>query len=121
MPAAKVEVVDFRVDGPGRPWYRRHVGPGAGPRLRIRRLSQQRATQLVHDRLRDVVLHRKHVLKRTVVCPRPQLIAIRDVHQLDRDTHALAGLANAAFQDGGHVEGVSHLGDRRVLALEVER
>jgi len=83
--------------------------------------AEQRATQLLHDRLSDVVLHREDVVQRAVVGLRPQRRALGDVDELHRDPHAVAGLAHAAVEHGRHVQLARDLRDVVAAVLELER
>jgi len=56
-----------------------------------------------------------------VVGLRPQMVSVRDVDELCRDPHAIAGLADASLQHVRHVELRPHLGDSHRAALERER
>ena len=99
---------------------RRHRRRHLLARLRVCHLAQQRRAQLLHHRLRDIVLHRENILQRSVVGLRPKLIAVGHLHQLHGDPHPGAGLAHAAFEHRGDVQRTAHVGHGRILALERE-
>ena len=81
-------------------------------------LAQQPFAQLLHHRLRDVVLHGEDVVELAVVRLRPQRLVLRRLDELGGDAHALSSLAHAA---GQHVGDLQLLRRRRhvdLLALE---
>ncbi len=95
VPSLQIEPVRFGVGTAA--FHRRRDGRGhLVACFRVRGLAQQRRPQLLHHRLRDIVLHREDVLQRSIVGLRPELIPVCDLHQLHRDPHPVAGLAHAA-------------------------
>jgi hypothetical protein len=85
------------------------------------RVRQQRGAQLLHDRLCDVVLHRKDVIQFPIVGLGPQTRIGAHVNQVGAYPHAPARLADAAFQDGRYIQLAGDRSEIDVLAFEVER
>ena len=93
-------------------------GRGSSPlALSCRKHAQ---LQRGHHRPGDLVLDGEDVGQVAVEALRPELVAIRGVDQLRRDAQSGAGLADAAFQDVGHVELLAHGSQILALALEIE-
>ena len=96
----------------------RHLGPGFPADAGVRSLTQEGSAKLLHHGLRNVVLHRKDVVQRPVVALRPQVEAVLDLHQLDRDAEPLAGLADAALEHRRDPQRAPDFGDRGAFAFE---
>src|SRR5439155_10823646 len=60
------------------------------------------------------------VIERTIEGLRPQVEARVGPDQLNRDAYRVAGFAYAAFEHVGDVQRPRNIGNRRLLALEVE-
>ena len=63
------------------------------------------------DRLCDLVLDLEHVDEGSVVGPRPLVVPVRGVDQLNGHADAITGAAHAAFYDSGDVELPTDPGD----------
>ena len=81
-------------------------------------ISQQRQLQLVHDRQGDFILNGKNVFHLTIILFRPEVIAIRDVHQLHPGTKPRSDLLDTAFKHRGHTQRLPDFTDVLLLALE---
>src|SRR5262249_41394337 len=68
----------------------------------------------------DLVLDGEDVRQLAVVRLRPEVVAVGDVDQLGADPQPVAGLADAALQDGADAELFADLADVLVAALEGE-
>ena len=66
--------------------------------------------------MRNVVLDREHIRERTVICVRPDPIAICRIHELDCDPQRLVRPAHTAFQDMSDAERVTDILDGSVRA-----
>src|SRR5205814_4038557 len=85
---------------------------------RIGRTTQKGNAKLLRDCFRNLLLHREDVLQLAVVTLRPPLAVVSRIHQLDADSDADAGLADAALEDIRDPQGLS---DRaRVFAFALE-
>ena len=82
---------------------------------------QQRESESRDDRLRDLVLQREDVVQVPVVSIRPDVRVVGGVDQLRRDAHAVAGLADAAFEHVRRLALARNLRHLQVLALEGKR
>jgi hypothetical protein len=76
--------------------------------------------QRAGDRLGDFVLNGEYIHEFPVIAFGPEIETVLRVHQLRCDTDAVVGTADAAFQDGAHVQRLSNLGDVLVLAAKHE-
>lgn len=99
----------------------RDVGLRQATCIGVGGLAEKRGAQLLHHRLGDVVLHSEDVVERPVIRLRPELNAVRRLHQLDRDPHAVPRLAHAPVQERRHVQPLADHGEILVLPLELER
>ena len=80
-------------------------------------LRQQLDLELLHDRLRDLVLDGEDVGQIAVVAIGPEMRPVLRIDQLRVDADALARLSDAAFENVGDVEAPAHLLHVGVLAL----
>ena len=69
----------------------------------------------------NLILHLEDIVQLSVVGFRPDVIAVIDSNQLCRDSQRITGLADASFQNVRNAQRLRHVGDRGLLALEVER
>jgi hypothetical protein len=102
------------------------------PKVVVVRLGGRRSSPLALSRRKNAHLQRGHhgagdlvldgedIGQVAVEGLRPELVAIRGVDQLRGDAQSGAGLADASFQDMGHVELLAHGSQILALALEVE-
>ena len=70
-----------------------------------------------HQRCGDFVLNGENIFQLAVVALGPDMVARQTVNQLRRDTNALAGLANTAFEHIGHAQCPGNFADVGRLPL----
>ena len=75
----------------------------------------------VHDGMRDLVLDIENIPHLAVISLRPELVSIRRIDQLRRDTHAVAGTAHAPFEDVLDIEPGADFADIQILAAQRKR
>jgi hypothetical protein len=92
-----------------------HVERGALPR----RVTTE--TELVQDACGDLVLNGEDVRELTLESLRPYLVAVPGVHELRRDTHAIACLTYAPLENRSNAQPSADLGDLEIFALKGER
>jgi hypothetical protein len=78
------------------------------------------AAQGTRDAPGDVILHRKDVVELPVETVRPSVVAGCHLNELHRHTQAIAGLANAALEQGLDVELFANAPDILALAAELK-
>ena len=74
-----------------------------------------------HDRARDLILHREHVLDLAIIALGPAMPAGGAVDELSCDADAIAGALNAALQDIAHAELLADLTEVNRPALVLKR
>src|SRR6267378_4063827 len=72
------------------------------------------------DRAGQLILDREDAPELAVVCLRPQMVAVRGIHQLRRDPHRAAFAPDAPLNDGGDGELLADSPDAHVPSLERE-
>ena len=72
------------------------------------------------DRVRDLVLDGEHIGELAIVALRPEMVSVGRVDELRCYPQAVAGLADAAFQDRVHPEPLRHRAQILLGALERE-
>jgi hypothetical protein len=69
----------------------------------------QRHPEALRDRLGDLILNFEDVLQLAVVPLGPDVKALRDIDELNRDPHPVTRSPNAALEDRGDVQRVADL------------
>ena len=83
-------------------------------------MALQRHAERIADRVGDLLLDFEDVLEVSIELPRPQVVPVRCLHELRRDTQPFASLAHAAFEHGLHVELAADVGHVGALAAKLE-
>ena len=105
--AAQVEIVGLGV-------------AGAATLDELALLPAQVTAQRTDELLRNLGLDREDVAQVAIVALRPQVVAVHRAHELRRDPHTLACLADAAFEHRAHTERAADLAHVGGAALELE-
>ena len=84
-------------------------------------VEPQMFTKRPNDGRRNLVLHREDIRKFPVIGLRPKMKAVAGVDKLGSDAYLNARLADAAFQNEGHIQLLADIDDIPVLALELKR
>ena len=80
----------------------------------------QRDFQAIGDGARDFVLDFEDILEFAIEAFGPEVVAIGDIDKLGHDADAVAGFANATFENGFHIEAFADNAEIDVLAFEGE-